>query len=251
MAVGELVFRIAGRAIRSDTILRESDTPGTPETAPPRPAAAMLAAGLSFAWGGRVVFEGVDLRLERGQITALLGANGAGKTTLIRILAGGLQPQAGDVRIGDVSVAADRRAYLQRLGTAVAGDRGVYARLDVRGNLALAAGLALQPRRRRRELVEAAIERFGLEPLATRRGDRLSLGQRQRVRLAIAFLHEPQVVLLDEPSSSLDEQGSELLARALQELTARGGSALWASPIGWKPDLPLDRTVVLEGGRLT
>ena len=73
---------------------------------------------------------------------------------------------------------------------------------------------------------------------------------RQRVRLASAFLHDPEVVLLDEPASSLDEEATALLARALHELTARGGSALWAAPVGRMLDLPADRSLLLGDGRV-
>jgi ABC-type multidrug transport system ATPase subunit len=211
---------------------------------------SLLAAGISFAWQGRPVLRALDLALDAATVTALTGPNGAGKTTLIRILAGALEPDAGRVWLGTLDAAADPRAYLRRVGLAAAGDRGLYARLDVRGNLELAAGLALVSGPRRRALVAAAIDRFALGPLAGRRGDRLSLGQRQRLRLAIAFVHEPDLVLLDEPTSSLDADATQLLSGALHELTARGGSALWAAPAGVEPDLPADRALVLTGGHV-
>jgi ABC-2 type transport system ATP-binding protein len=211
---------------------------------------SLLAAGISFAWRGRPVMRGLDLALEAGTVTALTGPNGAGKTTLVRILAGALEPDAGRVWLGTLDAAADRRAYLRRVGLAAAGDRGLYARLDVQANLELAAGLALVSGPRRRTLVTAAMDRFALGPLAGRRGDRLSLGQRQRLRLAIAFLHEPDIVLLDEPTSSLDADATQLLAGALRELAARGGSALWAAPAGVEPELPADCALVLTGGRV-
>lgn len=212
---------------------------------------SLQAAGISFAWQGRQVLAGVDVELSAGTIMALRGANGAGKTTLIRILAGALEPSEGTVRLGALDAISDRRAYVRRVGFAAAGDRGIYARLDVRANLEFAGGLALVGRARLRQLIAAAIERFDLGALASRRGDRLSLGQRQRVRLAMAFLHEPDVVLLDEPTSSLDADATGLVAAALRELTARGASALWAAPNGAEPDLPSDRVLALAGGHLS
>jgi ABC-2 type transport system ATP-binding protein len=211
---------------------------------------SLVAAGISFAWRGAPVLQGLELALPAGTITALTGPNGAGKTTLIRILAGGLEPDGGHVWLGELDAVADRRAYLRRVGLAAAGDRGLYARLDVRANLELAAGLAFVTGPRRRRVVAGALERFELGGLARRRGDRLSLGQRQRLRLAIAFLHEPDVVLLDEPTSSLDADATRLLAGALEELTGRGGSALWAAPAGVEPDLPADCALVLAAGRV-
>jgi ABC-type multidrug transport system ATPase subunit len=219
-------------------------------TVAPAIAVGLRADALEFAWQARPVLRGVDLELPVGTVIALRGANGSGKTTLLRLLAGLLEPDAGSVRLGALDAIADRRAYMRRVGLATAGDRGLYARLDVRANLQLAAGLALVPARRSRELIAAALERFELGELARRRCDRLSLGQRQRLRLSIAFLHGPDVVLLDEPTSSLDADGTALLARALGELTARGASALWAAPDGPPPALPADRVRVLVDGRL-
>jgi ABC-type multidrug transport system ATPase subunit len=211
---------------------------------------SLRAHGIEFSWPARPVLRGVDLELPAGTVTALRGANGSGKTTLIRLLAGVLEPAAGSVRLGALDPIGDRRAYMRRVGLATAGERGLYARLEVRANLQLAAALALVPARRRRALIAAALARFELEALARRRCDRLSLGQRQRLRLAIAFLHEPAVVLLDEPNSSLDADGTALLARALSEAAARGAGVLWAAPDGPPPALPADRACVLAGGRV-
>lgn len=206
--------------------------------------------GVAFAWRGRPVLQGIDLRLVPGTVTAVRGVNGAGKTTLIRLLAGALEPQSGRVVLGEIDATADRRSYLRRIGVASAGDRGLYARLDIRANLQLAAAIALVPRARERELIAATLDRFALTPLARRRVDRISTGQRQRVRLAIAFLAAPDVILLDEPTASLDAEGATLLARALEALTGRGASALWAAPTGPAPDLPADDSRILTGGLL-
>jgi ABC-type multidrug transport system ATPase subunit len=221
-----------------------------PQTAGPHFPVNLTADGLHFAWRGQSVLCGVDVALRAGTLTELRGANGAGKTTLIRLLAGGLEPQAGRVLVGGLDLRTDRRACLRRIGVAATGDRGLYARLDVRANLELAAGLALLPRATAADLVDRALARFELGALERRRGDRLSLGQRQRVRLAIAFLHEPDVLLLDEPAASLDPDGCALLARALGELSARGGSALWAAPRAVAVELPADRRLLLEAGTL-
>lgn len=111
-----------------------------------------------------------------------------------------------------------------------AGDRGLYARLDVRANVELTVALALTTRKGRRALVRAALERFDLQQLAGQRVDRLSTGQRQRVRLALGFAADPQILLLDEPSVSLDAAGGALLDAALRELADRGAAALWTTP---------------------
>ena len=99
----------------------------------------------------------------------------------------------------------------------------------------------------RRPRIAATLERFQLEGIASRRADRLSMGQRQRVRLALAFLHGPALVVLDEPWNSLDERGSRSSTNAVRAFAAGGGSGLFCVPTGHDLELvPADRTYVLE-----
>jgi len=91
---------------------------------------------------------------------------------------------------------------------------------------------------------------FSLGGFADREAQRLSLGQRQRLKLSLGFVHEPDVVLLDEPANSLDDEGIALLAENLERLKARGGAALWCAPSATDPPLPFDERLVLAGGAL-
>jgi ABC-2 type transport system ATP-binding protein len=197
---------------------------------------------------GRVeVLRGATLELPAGVLAGLSGRNGAGKTTLLRIAAGLIAADSGTVRLAGLDPERDRREHQRRLGWLPAGNGGLNARLTVRQNLELWAGMALLPRHRRGIAVDSALARFGLAELAGRRADRLSMGQRQRVRVATAFLHEPAVVLLDEPATSLDEEALALLAAELRELAARGGAALWCAPAP-PAGVELDRAYVLDSG---
>jgi ABC-type multidrug transport system ATPase subunit len=112
------------------------------------------------------------------------------------------------------------------------------------------ARLALLPRRERGLAIQRAIDRFELAPVCGRRVDRLSMGQRQRLRLALAFLHAPEVVLLDEPGTSLDEDGLALLDAALYDLKERGDAALVCLPSGWGRMRAIDDAHALADGRL-
>jgi ABC-type multidrug transport system ATPase subunit len=188
--------------------------------------------------------------VESGGVAWLGGANGAGKTTLLRIAAGLILPRRGLVRLCGLDPDHDRRDYQRRLGYLSAGDRGLYARLTVRQSLEFWSGIALVPPRRRKQLIASAIARFDLEELSSRRVDRLSTGQRQRVRLSMTFLHEPDVALLDEPNASLDDNALALLDGALSELTARGGSALWCSPASQHLSVRADTRLLLVDGRV-
>jgi ABC-type multidrug transport system ATPase subunit len=195
------------------------------------------------------VLGGLDLEIGGGTLTVVEGGNGAGKTTLIRLIAGLLLPDAGDIRLdGDRPVGS--AGYQRRLGLASAGNAGLYARLNAVQHLAFAARISLVPRGARSELVGRAIAGFQLSGYAERRVDRISMGQRQRLRLAIAFLHEPPLVLLDEPSTSLDPEGREILRAAVEGQLGEGRSVLWATPGAEPTGMPGERRLVLSGGAL-
>jgi ABC-2 type transport system ATP-binding protein len=207
---------------------------------------------LHHRWkGGRPpVLDDVSLTLRAGEVTWIGGRNGVGKTTLLRLAAGILLPQRGSVRMGTLTPSSRGGGYQRQIGFLSAGDRGLQARMRVRQQLDYWARLAYVPRTRRAELVSSSLQRLGLEELAEHRVDRLSMGQRQRIRLAMAFLHEPRVLLLDEPRNSLDDEGYRLLADQIQWAVDRGAAVLWCSPRGEDRVLACDVAYTLQDGRL-
>jgi ABC-type multidrug transport system ATPase subunit len=220
-------------------------------SAVPRPL--LSVSGVVKRWRAlpEPVLRGVDLVLEPGSAVHLAGRNGAGKTTLLRVIAGLIKPDWGSLSIAGLDPERQRVDYQRRLGFLPAGDRGLYARLSVARHLDLWARVSYVEGSRRRAVVARALDRFALGDLAGRRVDRLSMGQRQRLRLAGLLLHSPALLLLDEPCSSLDEEAVELMSEALGEQLECGGAVLWCSPSGEGPArLPLDRALVLEDGRL-
>ena len=155
---------------------------------------------------GVPVLHAVDLDVPAGSTTAVLGASGCGKTTLLRIIAGFVRPDAGEVEIGDRLVTGPgRHVPPERRGIGyVRQDGGLFPHLDVGGNVAFGWD---RRRRRRREGVGDLLELVGLDPrLARRRPDELSGGQQQRVALARALAARPRLLLLDEPLSALDRE---------------------------------------------
>src|SRR3954471_5719688 len=226
------------------------------DSAPIEPAASappvLDMSGIVKSWPSQPtpVLDGVSLRLEPSTAVAISGRNGAGKTTLLRIASGLIGAESGSVSVCGLDVTRDRTEFQRRIGFLAAGNSGLYARLKVEHHLDLWSRIALMPRRERRPAVAHPIETFVLEPLLGRRVDRLSMGQRQRLRLALAFVHSPSLVMLDEPATSLDEEGIALLERAIDELKARGGAALVCLPSGWEQALSIDRSLRLAGGRL-
>jgi ABC-2 type transport system ATP-binding protein len=220
----------------------------------PPPAAAeqpeLLAVHrLSKSWGERTILDELELVVDAGTLVGICGENGIGKTTLLRICAGLIRADSGVVELEGLHPQRDRGRYQSKVGFLSAGDRGLYARLTPLQHLELWARVSLLGRERFRPAIERIVEQLALADLVGQRMDRLSMGQRQRVRLAMAFLHEPDLVLLDEPLNSLDEKGALLLGECLAALTARGGAAIWCSP-SIAAEVEFDLALELEDGRL-
>jgi ABC-type multidrug transport system ATPase subunit len=167
------------------------------------------ARGLSRRFGDKRVLEKLDLDLRDGGFLVVTGANGSGKTTLLRLCAGLLAPTAGELR-----VETDRAG----IGF-LAHEPLVYRELSALENLDLYGRLYRVPERRER--IGMLLERFGLWSARNERAGSFSRGMLQRLALCRTLLHEPELLLMDEPFNALDAEGIELLAQQLEEL--RGG----------------------------
>jgi ABC-type multidrug transport system ATPase subunit len=206
--------------------------------------------GIRKSWGDQAVLSGAELCVRPGTIAWIGGPNGAGKTTLLRIAAGLIPPDSGEVSLLGLDPEGNRRDYQRHLGWLPAGNGGVYNRLTVRRNLAYWASISFVPRSRRDRAVEAAAERFDVLRLARRRADHISMGERQRLRLAMTFLHDPKLVLLDEPHTSLDGNALARLHDGLETLAANGGAAIWCSPSRDGVALPATEEYEVRQGRV-
>lgn len=164
---------------------------------------AITTTGLTKLYGHKLAVDGLSLRVSRGEIYGFLGLNGAGKTTTIRMLLGMIRPTAGATWILGSRVHADARELWSRVGYLVETPQA-YPELTVRENLEVARRLRLLPDP---GVVKRAVERFGLSPYAGQTAGTLSLGNAQRLGLAKAMLHEPDLLILDEPANGLDPAG--------------------------------------------
>jgi ABC-2 type transport system ATP-binding protein len=216
-----------------------------PRDAPPR----LEARALVRAFRGGAGVHGIDLAIAAGEIHAIVGLNGAGKTTLMRLLLGMLRPGSGEVRIDGVELGRADAATWARVGQLVE-HPFAYAELTGRANLAAAARLHGVPHARLDEVVRRAIEEFDLARYAEVRASRLSLGNRQRVGLAAALLHEPAIVVLDEPTNGLDPAGVIVLRESLVRRAGAGAGILVSSHHLDEVARVADRITVINDGRV-
>jgi ABC-2 type transport system ATP-binding protein len=210
-------------------------------TAAPVDQAAIAAAGLAKSYGSTVALAGLDLHVAAGETVALLGPNGAGKSTTIGLLLGLLHPDQGQVRVYD---RPPSRAVADGLVGAMLQDAGLMPGVRVGELLAMVRGLYPRPLPPD-ELAALA----GLEPVLSRRVDRLSGGQAQRVRFAAAIAGDPQLLLLDEPTAAMDVQARRNFWSQIHRYAARGRTVLFATHYLQEADDAADRVVVIAGGR--
>lgn len=175
---------------------------------------AIVAEGLSHWFGNEPALDSVDLVVERGDHLAVLGENGAGKTTLLRILATALRPSAGSLEIMGLDAIKERSRLRGRVAY-VAHAHGLYPALTAEENLAFFCDLRGADRARVAESLGLA----GLSQVARRRVSELSRGMQQRLAIARAIIHDPLMLILDEPDASLDAEGADLLATVMKNRT--------------------------------
>jgi len=193
--------------------------------------------------------DGVSFTAADGEITGLLGPNGAGKTTLLRMLATLVVPDAGSARIGQHDVVKHRNAVRRRIGV-LSDARGLYPRLSARENVRYygalhgLSGAALE--RRIDELVGA----LGIAHIADRRTQGFSQGERMKVAIARALVHDPDTILLDEPTNGLDIMSTRALREMLRGLRAQGKCLLFSSHVMQEVTQLCDRIVILGHGRV-
>ena len=208
----------------------------------------LTATGLTRRFGSHVAVDGVSLELKRGEILGFLGPNGAGKTTTMQMLTGNLAPTAGEVRICGADLLARPRAAKAHVGY-LPEHPPLYRELTVREYVDLAARLRGVPSARRKAAVESAIARCGLTEVARQLIATLSKGYQQRTGLAQAIVHEPDVIVLDEPTVGLDPNQIREIRALIREL-GRTASVILSTHILPEVESVCDRVQIMHHGSL-
>lgn len=208
----------------------------------------LVAIGVHRAFGSVKAVDGMDLTAPAGQVTALVGPNGSGKTTLLLILATLLRPDGGTVRVAGFDPVTQPREVRARTGW-MPDVFGTWETLTCREVLEVTADAYRVPRATRDARVGRLLELVHLDDLAERPTQVLSRGQKQRLGLARALVHDPQVVLLDEPASGLDPRSRIELRGIVRGLAAEGKAVLVSSHVLAELDEMADRAVLVSQGR--
>jgi ABC-2 type transport system ATP-binding protein len=204
---------------------------------------------LTKRYGERVAIGGLSLTVPRGQFVALLGPNGAGKSTLFQVLTGLFAADEGDISVAGISMRQHAAQALRHIGV-VFQQQALDLDLSVRRNLQFQSDLQGLPKALARERIAQGCERFGLTPDLDRAARELSGGNRRKVELIRALLHQPDLLLMDEATVGLDPKSRrDLLAGLQAEVKERGASVLWATH--WVEEAEqAHRVLVLHKGKL-
>jgi ABC-2 type transport system ATP-binding protein len=209
------------------------------------PERRIEARSVSRQFAGGAGVRDVDLDVAAGEIHALVGLNGTGKSTLMRLLLGMLRPATGTIRLGGQPLSD---APWARVGHLIENPLA-YGELDGQTNLTLAARLHGVPRRRAAAMVQNILIELNLDRYSAIRARKMSLGNRQRLGLAAALQHHPDIIVLDEPTNALDPAGVILLREALLRRAAAGAGILVSSHHLDEVARVADRITVINSGR--
>jgi ribosome-dependent ATPase len=222
-------------------------------TIPPRPEGksevVIDAKGLTRRFGSFTAVDHVTLSIERGEIFGFLGSNGSGKSTTMKMLTGLLPPTEGTATLFGQSVEAGSMEVRKNLGYMTQAF-SLYGELTVRENLVLSARLYHIPPDKANARIDELVERFGLGPHMDALADSLPMGLRQRLSLAVAVLHEPQILILDEPTSGVDPVARDSFWELLIDLSRNQGVTIFVTTHFMNEGMRCDRISLMNSGKV-
>ncbi len=209
----------------------------------------IVADGLRHSYDGRkFALDGVTFSVGKGEVFGLLGRNGAGKSTLIKAMTTLIQPTSGTLRILDLDPRHDGRRIRERIGVVQQGESFEFT--TVEGNLDLYGYLWKVPKAERQRRAEALIQRFGLEEIRRRRSFDISGGQKRRTQVAREFMHDMDVLFLDEPTIGLDVLMRRVLLDSIKAEVRRGLTVVFTTHNLEEADYLCDRVAVIDEGKI-
>lgn len=206
-------------------------------------------SNISKTFGSVEAVKDVSLLAPDGEVTALLGANGAGKTTSMRIIYALIQPATGAVEVDGIDALSEPVAARARMGV-LPDARGLYLRLTARENIAYFGRLQGMSEAEIKRRIDELVERLGMQRFIDRKTDGFSQGQRVKVALARALVHDPQNILLDEPTNGLDVMSTRAVRQFLRDEKARGKCVLFSSHVMQEVSAVCDRITVIDDGMI-
>ena len=210
---------------------------------------ALAASGLVRRFGDLTAVRNVSLDLYPGEVLGLLGPNGAGKTTILRMLAGILAPTEGSVSVMGLDTQTDPLAARRQIGF-LSGDTQLYQRLNPREVLDYFGRLYSMSAEQRRQRIEQLVAELDMASFASRPCGQLSSGQKQRANIARAFLHQPSVLILDEPTNALDVLTGRFIIQAIRREKAAGRAILFSTHSMGEAEYLCDRILLLHKGEI-
>jgi ABC-2 type transport system ATP-binding protein len=206
-------------------------------------------AGLRKAYGSIVAVDGVSFRAGKGETIGLLGPNGAGKTTTVSIIAGLVRPDAGEVRINGAVLRGDTDPAKRALGL-VPQDIGLYEEMSPLENLHLFGALYGMRGAPLKHAIAQSLDLVGLSERARDKVAEFSGGMKRRLNLAAALLHDPQLLLLDEPTVGVDPQSRNAIFENLEALRRQGKTLVYTTHYMEEAERLCDRLVIIDGGKI-
>ncbi|RNB72139.1 ATP-binding cassette domain-containing protein [Brevibacillus panacihumi] len=201
-------------------------------------------------FGAFTALEDVSFRVEAGEVYGLLGENGAGKTTMMRMMATILRPTAGNIEVAGFSVIKEPNEVRRRIGILFGGDVGLYSRLTARENIAYFGSMYGMGRTAIEHRIKRLSQMLEMDSFLDRRVGPFSRGMKQKVAIARTLVHDPQVILLDEPTTGLDVTAANMFRQMIGTLQAEGKTILFSSHNMGEIDKLCRRIALIHKGRL-
>lgn len=192
----------------------------------------------------------LNFNIEQGEIVGVLGENGAGKTTMLRMIATLLEPTSGSIKVAGYNTTSQAMEVKKRIGVLFGGETGLYERMTARENLEYFASLYGLSKHETKVRVEKLAVQFGMKDYLDRKVGGFSKGMRQKVAIARTIIHNPDILLFDEPTTGLDITSANIFRQLIHELRREGKTILFSSHIMEEVKLLCQSVIIIHKGQL-